>query len=73
MSAMLHPALSGADLLGLFGHFLVLSLLAIGYQFADRQNQIALGEARTLMFDLQKQAEDLARGGRGLPFLDIWR
>jgi len=30
MSAMLHPALSGADLLGLFGHFLVLSLLAIG-------------------------------------------
>ena len=30
MSAMLHPALSGADLLGLFAHFLVLSLLAIG-------------------------------------------
>lgn len=27
---MLHSALSGADLLGLFGHFLVLSLLAIG-------------------------------------------
>ncbi len=27
---MLHPALSGDDLLGLFGHFLVLSLLAIG-------------------------------------------
>ena len=27
---MLHTALSGADLLGLFGHFLVLSLLAIG-------------------------------------------
>jgi len=30
MSAMLHPALSGADLLGMFAHFLVLSLLAIG-------------------------------------------
>src|SRR5678815_4978877 len=30
MSAMLHPALSNADLLGLFAHFLVLSLLAIG-------------------------------------------
>lgn len=30
MSAMLHSALSGADLLGLFGHFLALSLLAIG-------------------------------------------
>jgi chromate transporter len=30
MSSMLHPALSGADLLGLFAHFLVLSLLAIG-------------------------------------------
>ena len=27
---MLHSALSGADLLGLFGHFLVLSLLAVG-------------------------------------------
>ncbi len=30
MSTLLHPALSGADLLGLLGHFLVLSLLAIG-------------------------------------------
>jgi chromate transporter len=30
MNSLLHPALSGAELLGLFGHFLVLSLLAIG-------------------------------------------
>ena len=30
MSSMLHPALSAADLLGLFAHFLVLSLLAVG-------------------------------------------
>ena len=30
MSALLQPALSSADLLGLFAHFLVLSLLAIG-------------------------------------------
>jgi chromate transporter len=30
VSAMIHPALSNADLLGLFGQFLVLSLLAIG-------------------------------------------
>jgi chromate transporter len=30
VSLGLHPVLSGAELLGLFGHFLVLSLLAIG-------------------------------------------
>ncbi len=30
MTPLLHSALSGTDLLGLFGHFLVLSLLAIG-------------------------------------------
>ncbi|MGZ5132220.1 MAG: chromate transporter [Caldimonas sp.] len=30
MSALVHPALSGPELLGLFGHFLVLSLLAVG-------------------------------------------
>ena len=30
MTGGLHAALSGAELLGLFGHFLVLSLLAIG-------------------------------------------
>ena len=30
MNSLLHPALSNADLLGLFAHFLVLSLLAIG-------------------------------------------
>jgi len=30
VSALVHPVLSTADLLGLFGHFLVLSLLAIG-------------------------------------------
>jgi chromate transporter len=30
MSAWFHTALSSADLLGLFGHFLVLSLFAVG-------------------------------------------
>ena len=30
MSALLHSPLTGAELLGLFGHFLVLSLLAVG-------------------------------------------
>jgi chromate transporter len=30
MSALLPPALGAADLLGLFGHFLMLSLLAVG-------------------------------------------
>ena len=30
MTSWLHPVLGAADLLGLFGHFLVLSLLAVG-------------------------------------------
>jgi chromate transporter len=30
MTAWLHPALGGSELLGLFGHFLLLSLLAVG-------------------------------------------
>jgi hypothetical protein len=51
----------------------ITDLLITGYQFGDRQNQRALGEARTLMFDLQSQAEDLARKGIGVPFFAIWR
>jgi Ferritin-like len=51
----------------------ILQLVATGYQFASRQNQEALGEARTLMFRLQEGAEALARQGAGIPFLSPWR
>ncbi len=51
----------------------VTELLITGYQLADRQNQKALADARSLMFDLQARAEALAREGRGLPFLSLWR
>ena len=36
MTEWLHPALGLADLFGLFGHFLVLSLLAVGGAITTR-------------------------------------
>jgi hypothetical protein len=51
----------------------ILTLLETGYQLGDRQNQKALAEARTAMFDLQSRAEQLARQGHGIPFFAPWQ
>lgn len=51
----------------------ILTLLEAGYQFGDRQNQKALAQARTAMFDLQSRAEQLAQQGHGIPFFAPWQ
>lgn len=50
-----------------------LTLLETGYQLGDLQNQQALAEARTAMFALQSNAEQLAQQRQGIPFLALYQ
>lgn len=51
----------------------ILDLLITGYRRETVANQRSLAQARTLMFDLQDRAENLARNGVGIPFLAPWQ
>jgi hypothetical protein len=48
--------------------------LYVGYQMGDRQNQVSIAKARELMFDLNTQAEALAKERHlGVPFLSLFQ
>jgi hypothetical protein len=51
----------------------MLDLLVKGYHREKAANQEALGEARLLMFSLNRKAERLAKQNTGVPFLAPWQ